>query len=108
MKVHDVPSEGPPLSSEQDALDLLAAAYEGEADLVAIPVARLAPEVWQLSNGRLGAFVQKFVNYSFRLAIVGDISMHTAKSKALTDFVRESNRRRGELRFVPSREGLEG
>ena len=107
-QIWDVPADGPLLSSENDARDIIGATYGSGAELIAIPVARLAPAFWHLRTGLAGAFIQKFVTYGLRLAIVGDISAHTARSKPLADFVLESNRRGGELVFVSSRESLEG
>ena len=106
--IWDVPAEGPWLSSEDDARDLIGESYGSGAEVIAIPVQRLAPDFWLLSNQKAGHFIQKFVTYGLRVAIVGDISAYVAKSTALRDFVVESNRRGRELRFVPSRESLEG
>jgi hypothetical protein len=106
--IWDVPAEGPLLSSEDDARDLIGETYGSGAEVIAIPVARLAPDFWLLSNQKAGHFIQKFVNYGLRVAIIGDVSGYVDKSKALRDFVYESNRRGRELRFVPSRESLEG
>ena len=106
--IWDVPADGPLLSSEADAVDLIGETYGSGAEIIAIPVARLAPDFWTLSNQKAGLFIQKLVNYSFRVAIVGDISAYSARSKPLADFVLESNRRGRELRFVSSRESLEG
>lgn len=64
-------------------------------------MSRLSPDFFRLSTGLAGAVLQKCTNYSFRLAIVGDISAHTAKSGPLRDFVYESNKR-GDVRFVDS------
>lgn len=100
------PPAGPALGSEQDALDLMAAGYEQDARLMVVPVERMAPEFFTLSNGMLGAFVQKLVNYRCRIAFVGDISEKIAESRALRDFVHESNGRRDVL-FVRTREELE-
>lgn len=105
MKVHHVPEDGPPLAGEADALDLIGLAHEAGADVVAVPVSRFAPVMWQLRTGLLGGFVQKFVNYGYRLAIIGDLSAFTATSRPLADFVLESNRRRRELVFA--RDGAE-
>ena len=82
---------GPPLASERDANDFLGAAWAAEATMVAIPVARLDPAFFQLATRLAGEVAQKFVNYRIRLAIVGDISPQCAQSKALRDFVHESN-----------------
>ena len=106
--VFDVPADGPLLASEADAIDLIGATYGSGADIVAIPLERFAPEFWDLRNRLAGHFIQKFVTYGLRVAIVGDISQPTAKSLSLRDFVRESNARGRELVFVSSREGLEG
>ena len=53
----------------------------------------------------MGGFVQKLQNYGYRVAIVGDITPFTARSAPLTDFVRETNRRRHHI-FVPTAEAL--
>jgi hypothetical protein len=106
-RIWEVPADGPLLSSEDDARDLIGETYGSGAEIVAIPVERLAPDFWVLSNQKAGHFIQKFVNYGLHVAIIGDVSAYVDKSKALRDFVRESNRRGRELRFVPSRESLE-
>lgn len=84
-------ADGPLLDGERAALDLIGTAL-GRAELVAVPVARVAPEFFSLATGAAGAVVQKFVNYRLRLAVVGDITEHLAASTALRDFVREANR----------------
>ena len=85
-------ADGQKLSKEGDANDLLSAAFEHNATLVAIPVARLSDDFFRLSSRLAGDVVQKFVNYKVRLAIVGDISQRTAASQPLHDFVYEANR----------------
>lgn len=91
--------DGPTLASERDANDVLGAAWTAGAEMVAIPVARLDPAFFQLATRLAGEIAQKFVNYRIPLAIVGDISDRCARSKALRDFVRESNQGRA-LCFV--------
>ena len=68
--VHHVPAEGPLLRSGAEAIEVM---YSAEADWIAVPVARLDPAFFDLSSGLAGEFVQKFVNYGQRLAIVGEI-----------------------------------
>ena len=92
--VHHLPADGPPLSSGADALGLIYDEGAGEAEWIAVPVVRLDPSFFTLSSGVAGEFVQKFVNYGRRLAIVGDLSGPLGESAALRDFVRESNRGR--------------
>ena len=83
--------DGPVLDGDRAAADLVGAAL-GRADVVAVPVARVAPAFFTLRSGVAGAVVQKFVTYRLRLAVVGDISASVARSTALRDFVREANR----------------
>jgi hypothetical protein len=82
---------GPLLDGERAALDLIGEAM-GRAELVAVPVARIAPAFFTLASGVAGEVVQKFVNYRLRLVVVGDVAGHVAASTALRDFVREANR----------------
>lgn len=90
-QVFVVPVTGAALSTERDATDLVGDAMGAHARTVAIPAARLHPAMFDLSTRLLGLFLQKFVTYKVRVAILGDISGHMAASTALTDFVRESN-----------------
>lgn len=87
-----VTPEGAPIGSEQDAADIVGQAFEAGAVWVALPVERLGPDFFKLSTRIAGAVIQKFVTYRFKLAVVGDISAHVARSDALRDFVYESNR----------------
>ena len=82
----------PRISSERDVMDVIGAALGVKAQWVAIPVARLDQRFFDLSSGLAGAMLQKFVNYELKVAIVGDITRHTAQSEPLAAFVRESNR----------------
>lgn len=97
---------GAPLAGEADAIDIIGATWGQEIDWVAIPVGRLAAAFLDLKTGVAGAVIQKFVTYRLRLAIVGDIASALASSKALQDFVRESNAGAA-VWFVPDLEALE-
>ncbi len=92
MPVFVVAPEGAPISREQDAVDLLANMWEHGSRMFVLPVERLSEEFFDLSSGVAGAVLQKFVGYHRRVAILGDISAHTARSEALASLVRESNR----------------
>jgi hypothetical protein len=87
-----VSGAGPALKTEQDALDLLGETYGTETALIAVPAGRFAPSFFDLSTKEAGHFFQKLQNYQMRLAILGDISTHVGNSKALRDFVGETNR----------------
>ncbi len=99
------PQDGPLLGAEQDALDLIGDVYGQEVDLIAIPVGRMTPDFFRLRTGLLGAFVQKLLNYRYRIAFVGDLADQTARSPALRDFIYESNKG-GQVLFVGSGEEL--
>lgn len=100
-----VAAEGPALCSEQDALDLLGEIYGTETDMIVVPVSRFAPEFFDLSTRLAGHFFQKLQNYHMRLVVLGDIAEHVARSKALHDFVGETNRR-GHHLFAENRDAL--
>jgi hypothetical protein len=89
-----VDPDGPAMTTEREVVDLIGDAMAIDAALVAIPLARLPPAFLDLSSRFAGEVLQKFVNYRRRIAIVGDVSGAVAGSKALRDFVGESNRGR--------------
>ena len=104
-KILFVPAEGPLLDATT-ANDLLGEAWSVEADLVAVPVERLADGFLDLSTRIAGEVIQKFTNYRTRLAFVGDISGRTETSRSLRDFVFESNKGR-QVWFLNDRAALE-
>ena len=105
LAVLAVDAAGPLIGARQDAVDLVGESMGMGARVVALPVSRLDPAFFTLSTGVAGEFIQTLVNYRLILAIVGDISAHTAASNALRDFVRESNRGRSVF-FLPDAEAL--
>jgi hypothetical protein len=99
-------AEGEPLRNDRDAVNVISAALEQGARCVAIPVERLGDQFFDLRTRIAGEFIQKFVTYKIPLAIVGDISRYVAASRALHDFVYESNR--GDyVWFLPNRDKLD-
>ncbi|GAA4437605.1 hypothetical protein GCM10023148_44430 [Actinokineospora soli] len=93
--------DAPVLARADDVLEsLIPALYGTGVERVALPVSRLAPEFFDLSTRVAGEMLQKLVNYRLSVAIVGDIDEHVARSSALADFVRESNRGK-HVWFVP-------
>lgn len=99
------PPDGPKLDGERAATDLIGDAFGTGARVVAIPVERLGDGFLTLSTRIAGDVIQKFVNYGFQVAFVGDIAEAVAASDALRDFVRESNRGR-HVWFVTDLEAL--
>ena len=98
-------SAGSVLAKPGDANDFLAEAWGQEADMLAIPTARLGEEFFDLRSGLAGEVGQKFANYRMPLVIIGDITQWAAKSRAFRDFVREANDGSG-LWFVADRAKL--
>ena len=86
--------------------DLVEAALNESATLVAVPAARLDDEFFRLRSGLAGEILQKMVNYRLKFAILGDVSAHVAASDALRDFVVECNRG-GDIFFVDNIADLE-
>jgi hypothetical protein len=92
----------PLITDIQSALDVTAAVYTqyGVTKLVLNKDA-FCEDFFRLSTGLAGEIVQKFVNYRFRVAIVGDFSRYT--SKALRDYMYECNKG-NHLYFVADRQ----
>lgn len=76
------------------AADFLGEAFSASADWIVAPVQRLDPAFFHLSSRIAGEVLQKFVNYGIGVAVAGEIPAEAARSQALADFVRESNRGR--------------
>ena len=96
VRVLVLPEHGPLIADEQGALDVIGQAFGDEAEIVAVPLARLDPAFTRLSSGVAGAVVQKFANYRVRLVVVGPVEH---PSGPLRDWMREANEGR-ELWFV--------
>jgi len=94
VRVFECASGGPLLRTPQDAVELIGLAGTYKVSLFAIPVARLGDDFFRLETRLAGEFLQKFVTYGFRVAIVGDVSIYFGDGRALRSFVAESNRGR--------------
>ena len=87
------------IDSVQAALDLMAIArYLGDCDAMAVCKESLSEDFFDLKTCFAGDVLQKFSNYRFKFAIVGDFSAYS--SKALRDFIYECNK--GNLVFFKS------
>ena len=86
--------DGPRIAGDREAVDLVVAAAEADAGLVAVPIERLDARFFTLSTGVAGEVLQKLVQYGVRFAVVGDVAPHVERSDALRDLVRECNRGR--------------
>jgi hypothetical protein len=82
----------------QTTLDFAASiASEYGCQSIAINKSAICEDFFILSTGIAGEVAQKFVNYRFRAAIIGDFSGYTSKS--LKDYIYECNKY-GPLYFV--------
>ncbi len=100
-----VDEDGAPIGSESDATGLIGDAAGGGAEIMVIPAERLDADFWSLETRMAGLFVQKLLNYNWRVVVLGDIDFHLDRSKALRDWVREANRGRTPW-FVRDRDQL--
>ena len=89
IKIAEVVGEEVLLRSGQDVLDLVGALYGSEARRILLREEQLDPAFFDLRTGLAGEITQKFVNYQLKVAIVGQFEQYS--SKALGDFIRESN-----------------
>ena len=88
--IAQIESEEALITDVQSALDCMATVrYETDVDRAVLPKAVLDERFFILSSGLAGDILQKFVNYQFKVAILGDYSGYT--SKPLRDFIYESN-----------------
>lgn len=105
-RVLEYSAEGPSLSTTQDAITLIGEATEHGAGLIVLPASRLSDDFFRLRTGVAGNFLQKFVTYGVRIAILGDFAAAAERSPAFRDLIRESNR--GHIVwFLSEREELE-
>lgn len=105
LVIYELEPVGPLLGSEMTAPDLIGESYDANPALISVPVSRLALGFLDLSTRVAGEVFQKMEQYGQRLVVLGDVSESIAASKALQDFVRETNAR-GHHLFVPDRAAL--
>lgn len=90
IKIAVVRSSGILITDVQSALDFMATVnYETGYDRVIIDKSAICEEFFDLRTQLAGEILQKFINYNFKIAIVGDFSSYSSKS--LRDFIYESN-----------------
>ena len=59
-----------PIHNEQDTLDLIAACFENNTNLIMIHMDALADDFFKLRTGLAGNLLQKFMNYHIKAAVV--------------------------------------
>ncbi|PST84318.1 DUF4180 domain-containing protein [Pedobacter yulinensis] len=91
-RIAEIISDEVLITNADDALQLLADLYYQDFVKVVIREQNLAPGFFDLKNGMAGDILQKFSNYRFSLAVIGDFSRYQGKS--IRDFIYESNKGR--------------
>jgi hypothetical protein len=89
------------INDPQDILDLMADVGMNNCNRIIIHECNLNKDFFDLKTRFAGEILQKFSNYRFKLAIIGNFSKY--KSKSLQDFIRECNQRKMIL-FVENHE----
>ncbi|MDR0570951.1 MAG: DUF4180 domain-containing protein [Clostridiales Family XIII bacterium] len=90
LKIAVVEDDAPVVADGQSALDLVATIdHVHGARRVILPKSAVCEDFFRLSTGVAGEVAQKFVNYGFRVAVVGDFSGYG--SKPLRDYIYECN-----------------
>jgi hypothetical protein len=83
--------KGDKITNAQDILDIMASSqYQCECIGMVLYKESLNESFFDLKTGLAGEILQKFSNYRFKLAIIGDFSHYTSKS--LRDFIYECNK----------------
>lgn len=90
MNVAEVQSPEIIISTAEEGIDWVGNLYFEGFGGVIFHQHHLSPSFFELRNGMAGEILQKFSTYDIRLVIVGKWKDFT--SKALQDFIRESNR----------------
>jgi hypothetical protein len=101
IQIAEITSDTVFLKTADDALDVIGHLYFHDTDKIVIHQNNITPDFFDLKSGIAGDILQKFSNYRFRLAIVGDFT--TYSSKSLKDFIFESNKN-GQVNFVESKD----
>ena len=78
------------ISQGQDVLDLMGDLIMDNCNMMIIHENNLHEEFFRLHSGLAGEIFQKFSNYNFKLALIGDFTKYTSKS--FQDLIRESNK----------------
>lgn len=79
-----------PLSTENDALDLIALCWEHEANALMINYTALSEDFFKLKTKVAGDIMQKFINYSIKAAIV--VPQETIQKGRFKEMATETNK----------------
>jgi hypothetical protein len=105
VRIFECAGDGPLLRTDRDATDLIGVAAGANAELTVVPLNRLDPRFCSLKTRLAGEFLQKFVTYGKRIAILGEIPVEFSQSRALRDFIVECHRGH-RIWFINTREEM--
>ncbi len=98
--VVEIQSDEVIVSSEQDALDIMAnIGYLYDSSKIILHKRNLHDDFFFLISGLAGGILQKFSNYRVQLVVIGDFSQFSSKS--LKEFILESNKGH-QVNFLPA------
>lgn len=100
-KIAEINSDETVIKTPQDALDIMADASYYEVRSLILREKNLVPEFFDLRTRLAGEILQKFSNYRFQMAIIGEFKKY--KSESLKAFIRESNQGK-QVFFVSDRD----
>jgi hypothetical protein len=90
VKIAELTDETVLIAEAQDIIDLLGNMTYQDCSRLIVKEENLHADFFRLYTGLAGEILQKFSNYSCKLAIIGDFSKY--KSQNLQDFIHESNK----------------
>lgn len=96
----EVFSRETPVKTEQDALELIALCGENDSNLLMIHHEALSQDFFKLKTGAAGAILQKFINYSVKVAMI--IPDQSGFSSRFRELVSEANKSHHYRFFVSS------
>ncbi|MET4578679.1 DUF4180 domain-containing protein [Ottowia thiooxydans] len=76
------------ISSLQEALDIVSSSYENDSSKILLRGKQLPPEFFDLQTRFAGEFIQKLVNYRFRIA--GVFGEHEILNERFREYVAEA------------------
>ncbi len=79
------------ISKETDAMDLIAACFENNTNLLIIHYETLSEDFFNLRTGLAGAILQKLVNYKIKVAII--IANEENLNDRFREMIIEANKR---------------
>lgn len=89
VKIAEIKTDDVVLNTVQDALDIMADADYNGARKIILHEENINTGFFKLGTGLAGDILQKFVNYHFKLAVVGDFKKYASRN--FKSFVYESN-----------------